>query len=57
LEVVSDDERAAAKAAFDDPAIAVLWAERNVVDVSRIILADRVDLLLALKFSHCYLRD
>jgi hypothetical protein len=57
LEVVSDDERAALKATFDDPAVAVLWAESYVIDVSRIILPDCVDLLLALKFSNRYLRN
>jgi hypothetical protein len=57
LEVVRNYERAAAKAAFDDPAIAVLWAELYVIDVSHVILADSVDLLLALKFGNRYLRD
>jgi hypothetical protein len=57
LKVVGNDERAAAKAALDDPAVAVLWAERYVIDVSRIIGADRVDLLLALKLGNRNLRD
>jgi hypothetical protein len=57
LEIVCDDERAATKAGFDDPTVAVLWAERYVIDVNHIILADSVDLLLALKFGNRYLRD
>jgi hypothetical protein len=57
LEVVRDDERAAVETALDNPAIAVLWAERDVIDVSRVILANRVNLLLALKFGYGYLRN
>jgi len=57
LKVVSDDERAAGKTAFDNPTVSVLRTERYVIHVNRIVGTDRVDLLLALKLGNCDLRD
>ena len=57
LEIVDNHERSAAQAAFHNKAIAVLGAQRHVVQMNRIVGADGIDLLLALKFRNRGLWD
>ncbi len=57
LKVVDDHERSAGKTAFDNPAIAILRAERDIVHMHRVVGCDGVDLFLALKLCDRNLRN
>jgi hypothetical protein len=57
LKIVGDDEGAAGKTAFDDPAIAILRTECHAIQMNRIAGAYGKDLLLALKLRNRRLWD
>lgn len=57
LEIVDNDERSAGEATFDHPAISILRAECHGIYVNRVVRADSVNLLLALKFRDRDLRN
>ena len=57
LKIIGDDQRATGKTALDNPAIAELRAECDVIQMNRIVGSNGIDLLLALQLGDCCLWD